>query len=82
MKTKKKIKFINLTKKNKFKNKNFKKKYKKVKKTKAKNKHRIKKYKKTKKHIKDENICYNFTSSHNCRWCGSMCHNTLSCCLN
>ena len=80
MKTKKKFKFINLTKKKfKIKNKNLKKKYKKIK---TKSKYIIKKYKKTKKNIKGEIICYNFPASHNCRWCGSMCHNTLYCCLN
>ena len=81
MKTKKIFKFINLTKK-KFKFKNLKKKYIKSKKIKTKNKYRIKKYKKTKKRIKGGNICYNFPSSHNCRWCGSVCHDTLNCCLN
>jgi len=83
MKTKKKFKFINLTKKKfKIKNKNLKKKYKKSKKIKTKSKYIIKKYKKTKKNIKGGNVCYNFPSLHNCRWCGSMCHDTLSCCLN
>ncbi len=87
MKTKKYKKYINLTKKN---NINNKKKYKfknVPKKNKKTRKKIIKKYKKTQKNINGgynnlENICYNFPSSHNCRWCGSMCHVTQECCLN
>ena len=73
-KNKKNKKYINLTKKNKIKNKKTRRK-------------RIKRYKKTQKNINGgynnlENICHNFPSSHNCRWCGSMCHTTQKCCLN
>lgn len=52
-------------------------------------KKRIKKYIKSrkKKYIKGpyeiiENVCYNFSEEYNCRWCGSLKHDTYLCCLN